>query len=355
MKVALVHDYLVNKGGAERVVLSLHRAFPDAPIFTSIFHPSSTYEEFARADVRTSFLQRLSSSSEDFRRLLPLFPRAFRSMSFAGFDAVVVSSSAFAHHVRPKVPVITYLYAPPRFLWDERYDKTLAPAWARPALEPALAMLRRTDRRIIRNAGTILTCGTQTAAAIERVYGRGSTVLHPPVECDRFANDEPPGEGYVLVGRLLPHRNHEMAVEAFTRAQLPLTIVGDGPNLSTLRALAGPTITFAGAVDDREVERAYARSRGVVVPGVEDFGLVALEANASGRPVISLAEGGALETVRDGVTGVLFERMDAASLLEAVTRAEAIAWDPAALVAHARAFDETIFHAGVRAAVEAAL
>lgn len=354
MKVALVHDYLVNRGGAERVVLALRRGWPDAPIFTSVAHLDATFPEFADADIRTSWLQRLSGTPATFRRLLPLYPAAFRSLRLDGFDVVVSSSAGFAHHVRPRgARHIVYCHAPPRFLWDERYDHAaVAPDWARPLLPAALAALRRADRRASARADRYVANGERTRLAIARVYARDATVVHPPVAVDRFTIGSGPGEHHLLVGRLMPHRNHELAVRAFTQMQRRLIVVGDGPNAAALRALAGPTVEFRGAIDDDELRELYASARGLVVPGEEDFGIAPLEANASGRPVVALGIGGATETVIDGVTGVLFREETPEALAAAVERADDIGFEPARLRGHADRFDVSVFVAAMRKVVE---
>lgn len=351
MKVAIVHDYLVNKGGAERVVLALHRHWPDAQIYTSIYHADETFDEFRGARIRTSALQRLSRSSEDFRRSLPLFGPAFARMRIDA-DVVVSSSSGFAHHVRPRAPHLSYVYSPPRFLWDDRYDHAaVTPTPARPFLPPLLALLRRADLRAMARVDRLLAVGERTRRAIDRVYGRASEVLYPPVEVDRFEPSHPPGDGALLLGRLMPHRNQEIAVRAFTQMGRPLMVVGEGPWRPTLESLAGPTITFAGGVSDQEVVQAYRDARYLVVPGEEDFGLVAVEANAAGRAVVALGKGGALETVRDGETGVLFDDETPDALADAVARADAITFDPARLRANAERFAPDRFIEGIDRAV----
>lgn len=350
MKVALVHDYLVNRGGAERVVLALHDVFPDAPIYTSIYHADSTFEAFARADVRTSRLQRHSRDATDFRRLLPFFARTFRRMPLAGFDLVISSSTGFAHHVRPKDGChIVYCHNPPRFLWDPGYDgASLAPRWARPFVPAAIAYLRRRDRAAGQLPHSYVVNSLATARRVHEIYGRRSVVVHPPVELGRFAIGPRTGEYHLMVGRLIPYRSQDLAVRAFTEMGRNLVVVGDGPARASLEALAGPTITFEGAVNDARVAALYASCRAVVVPGVEDFGIVPLEANASGRPVIARAAGGILETVRDGENGVLFREPTTAALRAAVERADGIVFEPSALRAHAEGFGEAAFAERIR-------
>lgn len=351
LKVAIVHDYLVNRGGAEKVTLALHRMFPDAPIFTALYHPEATFDAFAAADVRPSRLQRRSRDPESFRRFLPAFARAFRSMDLRGFDLVISSSAGFAHHVRPAGAChVVYCHTPPRFLWDETYDRSVAPRWARLLVPAVLAGLRRGDRRAAARAHAYVANSKVTALRIKRVYGLRSVVVHPPIETTRFTTG-PTGDHYLAVGRLLPHRRMDLAVEAFTLLGKRLIVVGDGPARAGLEAIAGPTIEFAGAVPDERLEALYAGCRGVVVPGVEDFGIVPLEANAAGRPVIARAAGGALETVLDGRTGVLFDGATPQALADAVLRRESLRFEPAVLRAHAAGFDEAHFAHRLRTVV----
>ena len=341
----------MNRGGAEKVTLALHRMFPDAPIFTALYHPEATFEDFSSADVRPSRLQRRSRDAETFRRFLPWLARAFRSMDLRGFDLVISSSAGFSHHVRPDGGChIVYCHTPPRFLWDERYDRSVAPRWARPMVPAVLRGLRRGDRRAAARAHAYVANSKVTALRIKRVYGRRSVVVHPPVEVERFSTG-PTGDHYLVVGRLLAHRRMDLAVRAFTQLGKRLIVVGDGPARAELERIAGPTIEFAGAVPDERLETLYASCRGVIVPGVEDFGIVPLEANAAGRPVIARAAGGALETVVDGRTGVLFDAETPEALADAILRREQLRFDPANLRAHAASFGADAFAHQMRSVI----
>lgn len=354
MKIAIAHDYLVNRGGAERVVAALHRIFPDAPIFTALYAPEETYPEFAGADVRVSRLQRLLRDPGDFRRLAPLMPRAFRKMKIEGFDAVVSSTSGFAHGVRPRDGChIAYTHTPPRFLWDDRYDRSNAvPRAARPLAGLAVRMMRRADRRAAKGPHFTLANSARTAERIRALYGREATVIHPPVDVDRFAIAPNTRDEFLLVSRLLAYKNIDVAVRAFNGMGRRLVVAGDGPERRALQALAGPTIEFRGTVDDDELVRLYGRCRGVVVAAEEDFGLTPIEANASGRPVVALRAGGALETVVDGVTGATFGEPNAAALAQAVERAAATPFDPRVLRAHAERFSIEAFARALRAFID---
>ncbi len=345
MKVAIVHDYLVNRGGAERVVESLHRVFPDAPVFTSLFHPEATHEGFAGADVRTSKLQRLSKDPANFRKLLPLFARAFRRMRLDGYDVVISSSAGFAHAVRPKHGChIVYCHTPPRFLWDPRYDRTaVASWWQRPAAAAAVRWLRRADLRAAKSPHLYLANSKLTAQRVHALYGRQATVVYPPIDVEKFAIAPTTGDYHLVVTRLTPQKRVDVAVDAFTQMGRRLIVVGDGPARAQLEAIAGPSIEFRGAVGEQELVGLFGRARGVVVPSEEEFGIVALEANASGRPVIAYGIGGSLETVIDGVTGVLWSPDSPMALRVAVERADAMNWDPVALRTHAEQFSHHAF------------
>lgn len=353
-RVAIVHDYLVNKGGAEKVVLAMHRAYPAAPIFTALYHPTTTFGEFVGADVRTSFLQRFSRNPSEFRRFLPLFGRAMESLKIEGFDVVLASSAGFGHFVRPRgARLICYCHTPPRFLWDARYDVSgMTPRWARPVAPAMLALLRRADKRAARRVHTYVANSTGTQRRIAEVYGRRSIVINPPVETDRFTVGAQPGEHHLMVGRLLAHRNMHLAIEAFTRMARPLVVVGDGPIAADLRTIAGPTITFAGAIDDAALTDLYQRARALVITEEADFGIAPLEANAAGRPVVALRKGGVLETIVDGFNGVFFDEETVDALIAAVERADTLRFDAAALRTHAERFSEKVFAAHIRELVE---
>lgn len=355
MKVALVHDYLVNKGGAERVVAVMHSIWPDAPIFTALYNPETTFEDFAGADIRTSSLQRMLGDPAAFRRFLPLFGGAFERMNIEGFDATICSTAGFAHFVTPRDGcLISYCHTPPRFLWDDRYDHAgVAPRWARPVLPLVLDRMRKRDRTAADRVHVTIANSRFIQQRIQDVYRKRSFLIPPPIEVDRFRIGARAEDHYLMVGRLLPHRNMHLTVEAFTRMGRRLIVVGDGPLLEDLRAMAGPTVTFAGSVDNATIEELYASCRGVVVAGEEDFGMVPLEANAAGRPVVALGRGGALETVVDTVTGILFDDETVESVIEAVGKADLTLFDALVLRRHAENFSVAAFTQKLMAIVEA--
>lgn len=354
MRVALVHDFLTQRGGAERVVLSLCRLFPDAPLYTSVYDPGGTYPEFAGVDVRPSWLQRLPHRANAFRALLPLYPAVFENLRLSGYDLVVSSSSAFAHRVRAQGAYhLVYCYTPPRFLYDTvRYlgRGGPAPRWARPALAPTLARMRAADRRAAQRPDMYVAISHATADRIEALYERVAPVVHPPVDPGRFVTGAKAsavaGEPYYLVvSRLLPYKRVDLAVKACTRTGRRLVVVGNGPASAAVRRVAGPTVTFHESVSEAELQALLAGCSAVIQAAEEDFGLVPLEANACGRPAVAYAAGGATDTVVEGLTGVVFTEQSVDALVAALEALEASTWDPAVLRRHAARFSEERFHA----------
>jgi len=356
MRVAIVHDYLNQAGGAERVVESFHRIWPEAPIFTTIADRDAMPASLRDADLRVSWMQHLPGWRRHFRAYLPLYPLAIEGMDLRGYDVVVSSSSAWAKAVRAPAGAthVCYCYTPMRWVWDyERYvGREDFGALARLALPPVITALRAWDVRTASRPMHIVAVSNGVRERVQRCWGRTSEVLYPPVETDRFTVASAPGRYHLVVSRLSHYKRIDLAVTAFTQLGLPLVVIGDGPARASLEALAGPNVTFRGRVDDAGVAAAMGECRALVFPGEEDFGLTPLEANASGRPVIAYAAGGALETVRDRVTGVLFAAQTAESLAEGVERAEAATWDPAAIRRHAERFSVALFEERFRAIVE---
>jgi len=346
--VALVHDYLNQYGGAERVLEELHTLFPSAPVYTSMYWPEKMSPTIRNLDVRTSFMQRLPMVTRNHQPFLLLYPLAFESFDLSGFDVVISNSSAFCKGVvtAPGTLHICYCLTPMRWVWNyhayiER--ERIGPA-ARMVLPAAISQLRSWDVATAQNVDRFLAISQSVAARIRKYYRRDATVIYPPVNCDAFII--PPSrvdDYYLIAARLVPYKRIDLAVDAFTKLGIRLKIVGNGRDLGSLRSRAGRNVEFVGRVSDAELKELYAGCRGLVFPGEEDFGIAPLEANASGRPVIAYAAGGALDTVVNGRTGILFERQEVECLIAAVRRAEATAWDADELRAHARKFDREVF------------
>jgi glycosyltransferase involved in cell wall biosynthesis len=353
-RVALVHDFLLDLRGAERVFAAICDLYPGADVFTAVYDDAGTEGRFSHRRVNTSFLQRLRPTARTFRTLLPLYPYAMESLDLSGYDLVISSSSAWAHGVivDPGAVHVCYCHNPFRYAWNAR-EETLSARGPieRAALRAIFQRWRQWDwiaaqkvDRYIANSGT-------TARRIQRYLSRDATVLHPPVELDRFAPVPEVGDEYVVLSELMAHKRIAVAVEAFNALRLPLVIVGNGPDERHLRRIAGPTVRFAGRVSDEHAAVLLARSRALVVTATEEFGIAAVEAQAAGRPVIALAEGGARETVLDGETGVLYPHPEAAVLADAVAGFDALAVDPLACRANAERFGVAQFRRGLRAVV----
>jgi glycosyltransferase involved in cell wall biosynthesis len=345
--VALVHDYLTQRGGAERVVLAMHRAFPDAPLYTSLYDPEGAYPEFVDVDVRPSFLNRVGSLRRSHRRALPVLAPTFTSLRVDA-DVVICSSSGWAHGVRTRGRKIVYCHAPARWLYQS--DRYLATATtpARAAFEALRPLLTRWDQRAARTADRYLANSTYTRDQVNRVYGIDAEILFPPPGIDTngpwdaVAGVEP---GYFLsVSRLLPYKHVDAVVAAFGYLRDErLVVVGSGPEDPRVRQTMSANVLQLADVDDAQLRWLYANAQGVIAASYEDFGLVPLEAAAFGKPTAALAYGGYLETVMPGVTGVFFDAVEPMSIAGAVRRLVATPFDPMAARLRAREFAEARF------------
>lgn len=350
-RVALVHDYLNQYGGAERVLEELHALWPDAPIFTSIYDRAGMPAAYRAWDIRPTFMQRLPAIHRHHQPYLPVYPLAFARLDLRGYDLVLSSSSAFAKNVYPAPGALhlCYCHSPMRFAWNfhdyARREKLGRISSA--LLFPLLRSVRLWDAAGTRRVDHLIANSRTVAARIARFYGREATVIHPPVRTTRIAAasqlGHEPEEYFLLVSRLVPYKRLDIVVEAFTRLSLPLRVVGEGRDRPALAALAGPTVRFLGWVGDEEKARLYARCQATLFPAEDDFGIAQVEAQAAGRPVIAFRAGGALETVRDGVTGLFFDAQTPEAVIAAVHRFQEQRFDPATIAAHARSFDAALF------------
>jgi glycosyltransferase involved in cell wall biosynthesis len=353
-RVALVHDFLLDLRGAERVFLAMCDIWPEADVFTAVYDEEGTEGRFAHRNVHSTFLQRLNPTASSFRALLPFYPAAIESLDLSGYDLIVSSSSAWAQGLiaPPGAVHVCYSHNPFRYAWNDR-DRTLAERRdpvTRAVLRRLFHRWRQWDWIAAQRVDGYVANSRVTQARVRAYFGRESSIVHPPVETARFT----PGshDGYYLVlSELMPHKRIDLAVHAFNRLRLPLVIAGDGPDLRRLRRMAGPTITFAGRVSDEHVARLLEGCRALVVTAVEEFGIAAVEAQAAGRPVISVAAGGALETVIDGVTGT-FWNGGADQLAQTVRTFDTDAVDPQKCVESARRFDVSVFKRSLPREVE---
>jgi glycosyltransferase involved in cell wall biosynthesis len=356
-RVALVHDFLLDLRGAERVFLALCDLFPDADIFTAVYDEAGTEGRFADRRLHTSFLQKLHPDATSFRRLLPLYPYAMEALDLSGYDLVLSSSSAWAHGVLPSENAVhvCYCHNPFRYAWNAR-EATLCARGPvmRAALGVVLQRWRQWDWIAAQRVDRYIANSETTRRRIARYFTRDAEVVHPPVEVERFSPGVV-GEHYAVLSELMPHKRIDLAVRAFNELRRPLVIIGDGPDARRLRRLAGPTIRFTGRITDAEVERLLATSRALVVTATEEFGIAAVEAQAAGRPVVALAEGGVTESVQEGRTGVFYEQARPEALAAAITAFDPLSVDPAACVANAQRFGRDAFAREIRANVDEAL
>ncbi|WP_246036118.1 glycosyltransferase [Sinomonas susongensis] len=360
--MAIAHDYLTQRGGAERVVLAIHRAFPEATIYTTLYDPDGTYPEFRTARIVTSRLNRFGALRRHHRAALPLLAPAASALTVPA-DVVIASTSGWAHGFRTEGRVLAYCHSPARWLYlAEQY---LGSAASRGARGVALAALRphlvRWDRRAAWGADRYLANSSVVRERIARVYGVEADILHPPHSVDVTATRDPVpeledfvGDGghFLLVSRLLPYKNVDRAVEAFRGLDERLLVVGSGPLARALEAARPPNVRFAGLVTDAQVRWAYASATALVAPSHEDFGITPLEAGAWGKPTIALRAGGYLDTISEGVTGHFIERPTAEAIRAGVVAVRERDWDASAIREHVGRFSEERF--GTRLAAEVA-
>ena len=357
--MALVHDWLTSMRGGEKVLEALLELFPRADIFTLLHVQGSVSEAIEARRVHTSFVQRLPASARRYRAYLPLFPRAIESFDLTGYDLVVSSSHCVAKGVLPPLgaPHLSYCHTPMRYLWDQK-DAYLAPGRAHPltrAVAPLIIeRLRRWDRDSAARVDHFVANSDHVRERIRRYWGRDANVVHPPVAVERFHPATTREDFYLVVSALAPYKRVEVAVEACLRLGRFLVVVGSGHELHRLRAIADSSTRFAGWLPDEEVADLMARCRALIVPGVEDFGIVPVEAQAAGAPVIALGAGGALETVLEGdadgrgATGLFFDQPTADALVAAILAFEARAFDPACARRNALRFGGERFAAAMR-------
>jgi glycosyltransferase involved in cell wall biosynthesis len=352
LPLAIVHDYLTQRGGAERVVELFTELFPGAPVFTSLYDPSATFEAFRDVDVRTGVLDRAAVLRHHHRAALPFLAPWFAAQRYDA-DVVLASSSGWAHEVRTTGRLIVYCHAPARWLYQrDRYLGATGGSSSRRALAGAAlgvlgAPLRRLDRASARRASTYVANSTATAALVRQLYDRDAEVLCPPPALDP-AGDQRGVHGLdagfaLCVARLLAYKHVDVAVAAASGLDREVVIVGDGPERRRLEAIAGPNVRFLGVVDDATLRWCYSNASVLVSVGFEDFGLAPLEAASFGTPTVAREFGGALDTVRDGVTGVLLAAVSPHSVREAIRRLSAEPPSRAVLNTHAASFSKKRF------------
>jgi glycosyltransferase involved in cell wall biosynthesis len=350
-RVAITHEWLTVPGGSEQVVMAMLDVFPQAELFTSVYDPEPWPAQITDRRVHASALNRIPRAARIYPRLLPLMDAAFRSFDLRGFDLVLSSNHACAKNVRtpPGTLHVCYCHTPMRYAWDPSFlrDEELGRVGSLLA-PPLLAYLRRRDLAGSRRPHAYLANSTFVAERIRRHYGRSAEVLHPPVDVDRFlgiARGTP--SHYLFLSRLVPYKRADLAVAACARLGRPLKVVGEGRGERVARAVAGPTVEFLGRVPEADLPELLAGARALLFPAEEDFGIVPVEAQAAGVPVIAYGRGGVRDTVVDGRTGVLFGEQTVDSLCDAIERFEAREWPDAPLRENAARFAARRFRDGL--------
>ncbi len=334
---------------------ALVETFPGAPIHTSIFWRRRMPSHYSQWDVRTTWMDHLPGIYRHHQPYLLLYPLAFGGLELRGYDLVISNKSAFCLGVQvPRETVhVCYCLTPTRFVWqlDAYTKREQVGNLASRTVRLFLPWLQGWERSAVQRVTSFVAISREVQKRILHLYGRESTIIHPPVRTRQFRPASEQGEYFLIVSRLIPYKRIDLAVEAFSRLGLPLWIVGEGRDRQRLQAAAGPTIRFMGRVNDAEKAHLMARCRAFIFPGLEDFGIAPVEAMAAGRPVIAFAEGGALDSVVAGVTGLFFTEQTPDALADAVRRFQDVTWNPQAIRAHAERFDERAFQNDLRAFV----
>ena len=361
MKLALVHDWLTGMRGGEKALEVVCERFPDAELFTLIHLRGSVSPVIEQRPIHTSFVQRLPGVSRHYRNYLPLFPTAIEQFSFDRFDRVLSLSHCVAKSVVTPVgvPHLCYCFTPMRYAWDQ-FDAYFGPEKLGRAgsalMRPVMSRMARWDRDTSNRPDRYVAISHYVAGRIGRYYNRRASVVYPPVDTVFYSPDGTTPEPFALiVSALVPYKRIELAIEACDLAHLPLTIVGDGPERPALERFAAGRARFLGRVPNEDVRNLYRRAQVVLLPGEEDFGIVPLEAQACGRPVVALNRGGARETVLPGTTGVLVDDMSVEAFAAGIAEANRTAFDSAAIRAHAEQFGRERFGDELEALVRAPL
>lgn len=352
MKIALVHDYLAQDGGAERVLKAFHEIWPEAPIFV-LFNKKGSVQGLGDATIHESFLRFLPFGRTHYQWYLPLMPLATENYNLHEFDIVISSTSAFAKGVltRPNTLHICYCHTPTRYLWTDTHEYIAELKYNRlikyflPAL---IHRLRMWDKGSVDRVDHFVANSQTVKKRIAKYYRQPSDVIYPPADTKNFYISKNFENYFLTGGRIVPYKRFDLVVEVFNRLKLPLKIFGSGPDLERLKKIAKPNIQFVGRVNDVEKAELMSKAKAFIHPQVEDLGITPIESMASGRPVIAYGVGGVTETVIPGKTGVFFQEQKWESLLDVVLKFDPAAWDSQAIRAHAEKFSEEKFKENIK-------
>ena len=356
-RIAIVCDWLTNMGGAEAVVLALHEAFPDAPIYTSTFVPEAM-PLFRDLDIRTTYLQKLPKPLRKLHKFFPsLRVKAFQKLDLSDYDIIISSSSAEAKQVkktRPDQIHVCYCHTPIRYYWSHYDEYRRNPGYSpvinffvRLLMPIMVPPLRRADFRAAQQVDYFIANSNFIKQRIQTYYQRDAIVIHPPVDIERFSPQKQRANFYVALGRQVPYKRIDLAVQAATKLNLPLKVFGKGPEHQHLQAIAGPTVEFfsdfQGNASNQEVEKALNQAKGLIFPAEEDFGIVQVEALAAGAPVISYGVGGTFDIVKPPHHGIYFKEQTVEAVVDALKQFERTTFDINQLTQQARQFDKQLF------------
>ncbi|HRE47308.1 MAG TPA: glycosyltransferase [Aggregatilineales bacterium] len=348
-RLVLVHDWLNQVGGAEDVLTELVSMYPNAPVYTSLYDRQRMPSAWREWTIKTLWMDRLPGIYAHHQRYLPLYPLAFGGLHLHDYEVILSNKSGFCHGVRggKNTVHVCYCLAPTRYVWqfDAYVEREQLGKATRALLRPIIRALRRWDYAAAQRVTHFLAISTEIQERIQRYYGRSSTILFPPVDTERFAsaNAEGTGDYFLVVSRLIPYKRIDLAVEACSRLGVRLLVAGRGRDQERLAAMAGPTVEFLGYVPDADLPALMAGCKAFLFPGLEDFGITPVQANAAGRPVIAYRGGGTLDTVIPGETGAFFTETTVESLMGAIQHFIPSAYDSETCRTHARRFDRTVF------------
>jgi len=360
LKIAIVHDWLTSMRGGEKVLEVLCELFPDATLVTLLHNKGVLSPAIEKMNIKTSFIDKLPLKEKKYRNYLPLFPLAIELIDFSEYDLIISTSHCVAKGAKPGKNGlhICYCHTPMRYIWemyDEYFGKDKAGLLTRTAMSIFAPQLRKWDVRTSGRVHHYIANSHNVARRINEYYNRRADVIHPPVDTSLFQLSEKDEGYFLIVSALVPYKKVDIAIEAFNKIRRRLVIVGAGPESEKLKSIAGDNIEFLGWRNDSELATIYARCRALIFPGIEDFGIVPLEAMASGKPVIAFGKGGALETVigeGDNATGIFFYEQTVVSLIKAITDFEKTNFDPLTIRTHALKFDRVLFKEKIKKYIE---